>query len=162
MVALLIVDMQKACREATSCKHAFDNCVRIINMAGRYFREKNYPVVIIKDIEVASPGTAEFETVDDIAVSDRDIVIHKLYCNAFWKTELDQILKDKGVDCVIVSGFAAEYCALFTYNGAVERGYEAFLLQDGIAGFNEEEIKRIQLLRPVINLNALIYFLEVI
>lgn len=159
MVALLIVDMQKACREITPCKSAFDNCTEIVNEAGKYFREKNYPVVIIKDIEAASPGTVEFEPVEDIIVSDKDIVIHKLYCNSFWETELDKLLKDKGVDCVIVSGFAAEHCVLFTYNGAVERGYTALLLQDGIAGFDEEEIRRIQLLRPVINLQALMYFL---
>lgn len=158
-VALLIVDMQRGCREATPCKSAFDNSVEYINEVSQYFRKKDYPVVIIKDIEVGSPGTLEFECIEDLVVLDKDIVIHKQYSNSFWETELDIVLKKLEVDCVIVSGFAAEHCVLFTYNGACERGYKAFLLQNGIAGFDEEEIKRIQLLRPVINYEALEYFL---
>lgn len=158
-VALLIVDMQRGCREITPCKLAFDNSIEYINEISQYFRKKNYPVVVVKDIEVGSPGTIEFEFVDDLIISDKDIVIHKKHCNAFWETELDNILKAEGIDCIIVSGFAAEHCVLFTYNGARERGYAVFLLQNGIAGFDEDEIKRIQLLRPVVNYQALEYFL---
>ena len=158
-VALLIVDMQKGCREITQCKSSFDNSVEYINEVSQYFRKKNNPVVIIKDIEVGSPGTIEFEIVEDIVISDKDIVVHKQHCNSFWETELDEKLKTEGVDCIIVSGFSAEHCVLFTYNGARERGNKVFLLQNGIAGFEEEEIKRIQLLRPVINYEALEYFL---
>lgn len=158
-VALLIVDMQRGCRETTQCKSSFDNSVEYINEVSQYFRKKNSAVVIIKDIEVGSPGSIEFECVEEIVVSDKDIVIHKQHCNSFWETDLDEILKAEGVECIIVSGFAAEHCVLFTYNGARERGYKVFLLQNGIAGFDEEEIKRIQLLRPVINYQALEYFL---
>jgi nicotinamidase-related amidase len=61
---------------------------------------------------------------------------------------------------VVVSGFAAEYCVLFTYNGAVERGFGVSLLQKGIAGDTEEGIRTIQLLRPVISLQALGYMLN--
>ena len=49
---------------------------------------------------------------------------------------------------------------LFTYNGAIERGYNTFLLQNGVAGFDDEEIKRIQLLRAVINYEAIEYFFK--
>lgn len=157
--ALLIVDMQRGCREATKCKTTFDQAIEYINEVSQYFRNKNYPVILVKDMEVGEIGSKEFEFVDDVIISENDVVIHKNYCNAFWETELDQVLKKDGVDGVIVSGFAAEHCVLFTYNGAIERGYHTFLLQDGIAGFDEEEIKRIQLLRPVINYQALEYFI---
>lgn len=161
-IALLIMDMQRGCRESTQCKASFDSSVEYINEVSEYFRKNNCPVVIIKDIEVGSPGTIDFECVEDLVTTKKDIVIHKQHCNAFWETELDEILKTKGVDCIIVSGFAAEHCVLFTYNGARERGYNVFLLQNGIAGFDEEEIKRIQLLRPVINYQALEYFLKIV
>ncbi len=159
-VALLIVDMQKGCRDEISCKQAFDQSVEYINEVSEYFRKKKYPVVIVKDIEVGLPESVEFECVKELIVSEEDIIVHKQYCNSFWETDLNEILKSKGVECVIVSGFAAEHCVLFTYNGARERGYKVFLLQNGIAGFDEDEIKRIQLLRPVINYQALEYFLS--
>ncbi len=158
-VALLIVDMQIGCREETPAKRAFDLAVEYINEISQYFRSKSYPVVIIKDIEVGSPDTEAFDCVDNLIITDQDRVIHKQHCNAFWETELDAVLKAEGVDGVIVSGFAVEHCVLFTYNGARERGYQVYLLQNGVAGYDEEEIKRIQLLRPIINYQALEYFL---
>ncbi len=158
-VALLIVDMQKGCREETQCKLAFDNAVEYINEISQYFRKKGYPVVVIKDIEVGPIESETFECVDQLIISDKDITIHKEYCNSFWETELDTVLKAEGVDGIIVSGFAAEHCVLFTYNGARERGYNVFLLQHGVAGFNEDQIKGIQLLRPVVSYQAVKYFL---
>ena len=159
-VALLIIDMQKNCKETTSCKAAFEKAVEYINEISSYFREKEYPVVIIQDIEAGGPETEGFKCVEELVVSDHDFFVQKIYSNSFWKTELDSILKNEGVDCVVISGFAVEYCVLFTYNGAIERGYTTFLLRNGLAGFDEEEIRRIQLLRSVVSYEAVEYFLK--
>jgi nicotinamidase-related amidase len=159
-VAFLIVDMQKNCKENTSCKTSFNKAVEYINEISQFFREKKHPVVIIRDVEGGGPETEGFHCVEELEVSDKDYYVNKSYSNAFWETELDNILKSEGVDCVVVSGFAAEHCVLFTYNGAMERGYHTFLLQNGIAGFEEEEIKKIQLLRSVVSYDALEYFLK--
>jgi nicotinamidase-related amidase len=159
-VAFLVVDMQINCKGITSCKASFDKAVEYINEISQYFRQKNHPVVIIKDVEAGGPGTDGFECVDELVVSEKDIIIHKSFSNAFWETELDKVLKSEGVDCVIISGFAAEHCVLFTYNGAMERGYHTFLLQNGITGLDYEEVKRIQLLRSVISYEALEYFIK--
>ena len=159
-VALLIIDMQKNCKESTACKASFEKAVEYINEISSYFREKEYPVVIIQDIEAGGPETEGFKCVEELVVSEHDFFVQKLYSNSFWKTELDTLLKNEGVDCVVVSGFAVEYCVLFTYNGAIERGYTTFLLRNGLAGFDEEEIKRIQLLRSVVSYEAVEYFLK--
>lgn len=159
-VALLVIDMQKNCKEATPCKASFEKAVEYINEISQYFRQRKHPVVIIQDIEAEGPETEGFKCVEELQVSDDDFFVHKTYCNAFWETELDTILKSEGVDCIIISGFAVEHCVLFTYNGAIERGYNTFLLQNGVAGFDDDEIKRINSLRPVICYEALEYFLK--
>lgn len=159
-VALLIIDMQKNSKEDTACKKSFEKAVDYINEISVYFRKKNRPVIVIQDIEAGGPETEGFKCVEELVVSDNDIFVNKAYSNAFWETELDAILKSKSVDGVIVSGFAAEHCVLFTYNGARERGYDTFLLQNGIAGYDDDEIKRIQLLRSVISYDALEYFFK--
>ncbi|MCB2300952.1 cysteine hydrolase family protein [Clostridium tagluense] len=159
-VALLVIDMQKNCKESTSCRVSFEKAVEYINEISEYFRKKKYPVVIIQDIEAGGAETDGFKCVEELVVSDNDLFVHKTYSNAFWKTELDTILKSEGVDCIVISGFAAEHCVLFTYNGAIERGYNTFLLQNGIAGFDDDEIKGIQSLRSVVSYGALEYFLK--
>jgi len=159
-VALLIIDMQENCKEATSCKASFEKAVEYINEISQFFRKEKHPVVIIQDVEGGGEGTEGFQCVKELVVSDKDFFVHKTYSNAFWETELETILKKEGVDCLVISGFAVEHCVLFTYNGAIERGYSTFLLQNGVAGFDDDEIKRIHLLRSVLSYEALEYFLK--
>ena len=158
--AFLIVDMQKNCQESASSQTSFSTALWYINTVGDLFRKRSLPVVIIQDLEDGGPGTEGFDCVDELKIDTSDIRIHKLFSNAFWQTELDAILKANDVDFVIIAGFAAEHCVLFTFNGARERGYKAVLLQNGIAGLDEDEVRRIQLLRPVINFRALEYFIK--
>lgn len=159
-VAFLVIDMQNNCREATACKESFDKAVEYINEVSEYFRNKEHPVVIIQDIEDGGPETEGFKCVEELIVSDNDFYVHKTYSNSFWETELDTLLKSEGVDCVVISGFAVEHCVLFTYNGAIERGYNAFILQNGVTGFSEDEIRGIHLLRYIISYEALEYFMS--
>jgi nicotinamidase-related amidase len=159
--ALLVIDMQNALREETRCKSEFDAAIEYINAAAELFRAKSLPVVFVQDTETGGgPGNAGFDIVPEIAREAADIVVHKDYNNAFWRTDLEDILRKKSVDFVVVCGFAAEHCVLFTYNGAVERGLKAVILQKGIAGYDSKEILGIQLLRPCISYQALKYFLE--
>ncbi len=160
-VALLIIDMQVGCREDCRCPEDFDRAVEYINEAAGMFRGKGLPVVVVQDTEVdGGPGHDGFAVVPGIDRAESDIILHKEYSNAFWKTGLTEILREKGVSFVVVSGFAAEYCVLFTYNGAVEQGFGVSLLQHGVAGMDADEVKRIQLLRPVVSLQALEHFLQ--
>lgn len=158
--AFLIVDMQKNCQAAASSHASFSKALWYINTVGDLFRKQQLPVVIIQDLEDGGPGTDGFDCVDELKIESGDYRIHKLYANAFWQTELDAVLKKNEVDFVVIAGFAAEHCVLFTYNGARERGYRSVLLQNGIAGLDEDEIMRIQLLRPVIDFQALAYFVK--
>lgn len=158
--AFLIVDMQKNCQESASSQALFSTALWYINTVGDLFRKRKLPVVIIQDLEDGGPGTEGFDCVEKLKIESGDIHIHKLFSNAFWQTELDAILKANDVDFVIIAGFAAEHCVLFTFNGARERGYKTVLLQNGIAGLDEDEVRRIQLLRPVINFRALEYFIK--
>ncbi|HEY2494346.1 MAG TPA: cysteine hydrolase, partial [Paenibacillus sp.] len=41
---------------------------------------------------------------------------------------------------VIIAGFAAEHCVLFTYNGAIERGFKPVILQQGILSTQSDVI----------------------
>ena len=44
------------------------------------------------------------------------------------------------MDFVVVAGYAAEYCVLFTYNGARERGFKTAMLQGGIVSSKPDAI----------------------
>lgn len=80
------------------------------------------------------------EFIPEIVVEPNDIQMTKEYSNAFWKTELEMMLREKEIGLVVVAGFAAEHCVLFTYNGAIERGFKTVILQKGILSTQDDAI----------------------
>lgn len=52
----------------------------------------------------------------------------------FQGTVLDSLLRERGIRRVFVGGVATDYCVKNTVLGAINLGYEAFLLLDGIKG----------------------------
>lgn len=161
-IALLMIDVQKGLRAElnTEFQRKFDEAIMYMNVTSDLFRDAELPVVIVQDVSVGDVASDDFACVDELNIASDDIVIHKAYNNAFWETELEQILKGHGIEAVVVSGFAAEYCVLFSYNGAKERGFKAFVLQHGVAGETEAGIDAIQSLRPVISYEALSFILK--
>ena len=161
--ALLIIDMQNGCYEATEEKKIFLEAADYINDVSEMYRSKGLPVIVVQDLEVGEgkgEGPQDFDVHPSVNVEPSDIRVHKVYSNSFWETNLEEILKEHGVDFLVISGFAAEYCITYTYGGAEERGYNAALLQHGIAGMEKDAIRHTQRIRPVIAHSVLGYFLE--
>ncbi|MBN1266054.1 MAG: cysteine hydrolase [Anaerolineales bacterium] len=59
--------------------------------------------------------------------------------DVFRESELVSFLKNLEIDKVVVAGFAAEYCVLSTYHEAIERGYQATILQDAVASVENNQ-----------------------
>jgi nicotinamidase-related amidase len=84
----------------------------------------------------------------------------KEFSNAFWKTDLEQLLRENGVEFVIVAGFAAEQCVTFTINGAIERGFQAAVLQKGVLSTQPEAIPSIYRDRHMISYPVIEFLME--
>ncbi len=160
-IALLIVDVQKEFVENKLYRDKILFATQYINEVSRYFREAKLPVVIVNDLSAGGgPNSEGFKVADEVITDESDIQIHKSKENAFWETDLEQILRDKQVEHVIVSGFAVPYCVLSTYLGAKERGFGVSFLQNGIAGIEKEQVKQLQYERDVINYKALRFLIS--
>jgi len=59
--------------------------------------------------------------------------------SGFQGTLLDNLLKERGIKRVFVGGVATDYCVKNTVLGALNLGYQAFVLEDGIKGVNLKE-----------------------
>ena len=66
------------------------------------------------------------------------IVIDKNQYSAFFKTDLDDILKAAGVEDVIITGVMTNCCCETTARDAFMRGYRVFFINDATSTFNEE------------------------
>jgi nicotinamidase-related amidase len=152
-IGFLIVDMQKIFLHDHLEKLDVRTTCEYINHVSGLMRGKDHTVIHIQDMEGSNEDTDPVarEIISGITVGPKDILITKEYSNAFWKTDLEQVLRSHGVEFVVVAGFAAEYCVTFTANGAIERGFQAAILQRGIVCTKPDAINSIYRDRHVIS-----------
>jgi nicotinamidase-related amidase len=80
------------------------------------------------------------EIVDDLKPEPEDIVVEgKRGLDTFASTNLDFILRSKGIQTVALGGFLTNCCVESTMRSAYERGYEVVTLSDCVAATSEEE-----------------------
>jgi nicotinamidase-related amidase len=132
--ALLVIDIQNEFLPMMDEKDVKPGMVAINEMI-ELFRKNNYPIIRVYHTEIGlgpAPGTEAFEFPKTVKIKDDDAKVIKNYPSAFTKTNLDKILKEKGVNTVYLCGLSAVGCALATYFGALDREYEAFMVREAI------------------------------
>jgi len=162
-IALLIIDIQKKYIELPAFRETFTAATEYINYVSDMFRKSGQPVIHIQHVEPEENIESDkFRVADEIIQKDSDIYVHKMFGNGFWKTDLQKILEARHVDYVICCGLSATHCVLGTYNGAVERGFNASMLQNGLIGRGWEEVLSVQKERNVIGYNGISYILKLL
>ncbi len=85
-------------------------------------------------------GTWGAEIVDDLKPAQNDIVVEgKRGLDAFASTNLDFILRSRGITNVAIGGFLTNCCVESTMRTAYEKGYNVITLKDCTAALSEEE-----------------------
>jgi nicotinamidase-related amidase len=156
--ALLVIDMQNEFfADGSPALESLRSAAGYINAAIALFRRVDAPVVVVSDIEEPDrvPGSVPFAVHLSVRVKTEDLHIDKRFGNAFWKTDLDEQLRARGVDMLVLSGFCAEYCVLDTYRGARERGWPAALLRSGIASPRADHVRMVESICDVVSYGAL-------
>lgn len=75
---------------------------------------------------------------------ERDYLLVKSRADAFFHTELEQILAEQGVEYVLVCGTKTNCCVRASATGAAMRDYKTYIVSDCVSS-NTEEITRIHL-----------------
>ena len=156
-MALMVIDLQKAYYNNRT-KVSMDSACEYINAIIPHFRKRNLPVIWVqhKDEEDGSiPGKPGFEFIEQLKPEKNDYRITKEYGNSFNKTNCLDIMKENGIDTVIISGFCAEYCILSTYRGAQDVDLKPVILRNAISSDNEEHLKMVEEISNVISYGIL-------
>lgn len=82
-----------------------------------------------------------------LVIDPRDILLDKPRFGAFHGTDLELILRKRGIDTVIISGVATNVCCETTAREAAVRDFRVFFLSDGTAtaamgGATAEELQK--------------------
>ncbi|MGC8619173.1 MAG: cysteine hydrolase family protein [Thermoplasmata archaeon] len=142
MEALVIIDM---INEFVNGKFGSDRAKSIVGNIKKLieiFNEKNLPVIYAKDSHIdgdpelkvwgnhAMKGSFSSEIIDDLKPDTNAIVVEKRTYDAFFETNLNEILKSKNVDKVFFSGVSTDICVLHTVAHAFFLGYETYIVKE--------------------------------
>lgn len=160
----MIIDMQKAYYAGPTIPQ-MDAAAEYINYVIPMFREKSLPVIWVyneDEYDGAVPGNEKYEFIDALAPGAGDIKINKTYGNSFNKTGADHVLKEAGVDTIVMTGFCAEHCVLSTYRGAVDLDYFPMLLKHGLASVSKENKEFVENISETVTCGVLYKMLALI
>jgi nicotinamidase-related amidase len=114
------------------------------------FRSAGEPVVHVQhvwdspDATFMRPGTDGVEIHPAVAPADGEPVIEKAAPNSFVGTGLEDELRSRGIDELVVAGMMSSMCVDATVRAAVDLGFDATVVHDGCAApdlaFGEIEV----------------------
>ncbi|KUO42994.1 MAG: nicotinamidase [Hadesarchaea archaeon YNP_N21] len=149
--AVLVIDMlNDFVKGELKCERAeriIPNLRRLIQAA----RERGVPVIYSNDAHLpvdhelkvwgphAIKGTKGAEVIPELSPTDKDFVLEKRTYSGFFETGLDQLLRDLGVDTVIITGLHTNICDRHTAADAFFRGYKVVVASDGVEAFTQKD-----------------------
>jgi len=108
-----------------------------------YNEISSHPYGILKGVVDGNAfvkGTWGAAIVDELAPQEGDIVIEgKRGLDTFASTNLDFILRSKGITTIALGGFLTNCCVESTMRSGYENGYQVITLNDCVAGTSVEE-----------------------
>jgi ureidoacrylate peracid hydrolase len=114
-----------------------------ITFAAGYNEISSHPYGILKGVVDGNAfvkGSWGAAIVDELAPADGDIVIEgKRGLDTFASTNLDFILRSKGIETIALGGFLTNCCVESTMRTGYEHGYQVITLSDCIAATSPEE-----------------------
>jgi nicotinamidase-related amidase len=78
------------------------------------------------------------EVIDQLKPLDNEIVVYNYSSSGFCNTELDLILRNKGITDIVLSGFATNWVVESTARDGANRGYFIYTLKDCCNSLNDE------------------------
>jgi nicotinamidase-related amidase len=85
------------------------------------------------DASFMRPGTEGVEIHESVAPREGEPVVQKAQPNAFLDTTLEQELRSRGIDQLVVCGMMTSMCVDATVRAAVDLGFQATVVHDACA-----------------------------
>ena len=94
---------------------------------------------VVKQTETFVKGTFNAEIIDEMKPQPGDIVIEgKRGLDAFASTNIDFILRQRGIKYVAIAGFLTNVCVESTMRSAYEKGFRVYTMTDCTASLSWE------------------------
>jgi nicotinamidase-related amidase len=100
---------------------------------------KPHPLAVhLVEAGVLIRGTWGAEVIDQLKPLDNEIVVYNYSSSGFCNTELDLILRNKGITDLVLTGLATNWIVESTARDGANRGYFIYTLKDCCLSINDE------------------------
>lgn len=126
--ALVVIDVQNG---VVAGAHERDAVVaRIAGLVDRA-RAAGVDVVWVQHSgEGLQVGSDAWQYVPELVRQESEPLVHKEFGDSFEATDLEQVLAERGIGSLLVTGAQTDMCVRSTLHGALARGYDATLVSD--------------------------------
>jgi nicotinamidase-related amidase len=133
MKALIVIDMQVGLFEGETPRHDAEGVIQRVNKLAKDVRATGGIVIFIQheDDGYFKRGKNCWEILPTLERKDTDLLVFKQACDSFYESELDDLLKKRGVQQLIVTGCATDFCVDTTIRSAASKNYEVVVVADG-------------------------------
>jgi nicotinamidase-related amidase len=152
--ALVQIDLQNFNVKRDLAPHPAERVVGNCVLLAGEMRDRGGMVIFVRvlleelqsppaDNPMCKPGTPApppeaVHLADEAQVQATDHVVTKRQWGAFYGTELDQLLRRRGIKTLIMSGIATNYGVESTAREAFDRGYELIFAEDAMSSMSAE------------------------
>ena len=85
-------------------------------------------------------GEPDAEIIAELAPRPTEPVVQKTTYDAFWNTDLHEILEFRGIDQVVITGVLTHMCCETTARSAFCRVFEVYVPSDGVSSSTEAHL----------------------
>lgn len=167
-LAILVIDMLKEFVYGRLRSPQAIEIIPAIKKIVESARSKGIPVIYLADRHMAfdselkiwgphaMTNDPEAEIIDELKPERSDIVLYKRSYSGFRETGLEYILRDLGVDTVVLTGIHTHICVLHTAIDAFYARFKLIVVRDAVAAFSKEDHEyAIKYMRDVLGANII-------
>lgn len=131
--AVLVIDVQQGLCEGDGAAYDCTGTIARINRVAQRARAAGSPVIFIQHESKSGYleyGSAAWQLASGLEVQPTDLRIRKTTPDSFLGTNLESILRERGIDSVAVCGMHSEFCVDTTTRRALALGFPVLLISD--------------------------------
>jgi len=148
--ALIVIDMQQGSFGPEMPRHDAAGLVTRLNRLARQIRTDGGAVIFVQHDgppgDPHHPAEPGWRLLPTLEIKPDDTVVHKTSCDAFLDTTLDAVLRESGIDRLIITGCATDYCVDTTVRSALARGWPTIVPSDGHTTVDRPHLSAMQII----------------
>lgn len=137
----MIVDVQKGFEDPSWGKRNNPEAEENISELLSLWRTHGFPVFHVRHLSTEkgsplAPGLPGSEIKDAVSPLEGETLVEKNVNSAFIGTDLEKLLRDRGIDTLVVTGLTTDHCVSTTSRMAANLGFDTYVVSDATATFN--------------------------